>query len=797
MNIEFGQLIINHPERAKRATRIFVSKSFPERERILGKIFGIVEIETDSPDKRKYQIIDDIINNLENSFYYHEALGDNPADLDANEIDPEVILEDTLKKTNEKIINMVQGGAIYLPTEKLHFIFGVIKDENLFFTNFGQMQAFLIFGSKNNDLKIIDIIGKRDDSSRPAEPSRGPIKFFSNIISGKLNSGNSILFTTDSLLDFLSSDRLKKTISMESARSAADDFRQILLKVTPYVTFASIILKLNNEKIVIPVQEITEPQNSIQGLISTEERTKSFLIPSLKSALLKNLISTKNYIKKFSAETKQKIKENRNEKILSQKPIEKDIESAEIETDKKAFLASYKERLDHLFKKKIDNDPPTDLPAQKDNAEKLSPFFKRKTTAIRHYLVSLKTKCSNAIKNFIHRIADNIDDRIGRLYKSFSNWPKSSRILFVASIIITLIFVQSLVYLDQQKEKKSSTIFFNQTADEIKKNLDEAEAGIIYNDEDTAKKILAKTQALLAVLPQVNKQEKTAYNELNKRFLAQLQNLKKIINIEEPSQIVNFQTLAAENSDIKIKGLININNKLYAWSDDKKTVYEIDPDKKEITEVASLNQSEPNLNLGLAIDSSSIVFIKANQSLTKLDLNTKTFSALELPLVNNAEIKDLAIYNNRLYSLDPRNNQIYRYTKTPTGYSRGAAWVKERNINLSDSVSLAIDTNIYVAKSDGSILKFNSGYASNLNTDNIDPLLKQPTKIFASTDSNFLYILDPGNKRLIVTTKDGKLKNQYYSDQFDDLNDFVVIEKEKKIYLFNGTKIFGIIASHL
>ena len=56
----------------------------------------------------------------------------------------------------------------------------------------------------------------------------------------------------------------------------------------------------------------------------------------------------------------------------------------------------------------------------------------------------------------------------------------------------------------------------------------------------------------------------------------------------------------------------------------------------------------------------------------------------------------------------------------------------------------------------------------------------------------YIYILDSGNKRVVAVDKDGYIYQQYSSPLFDDLKDFVVLEKEKKIYVLNGSIIYGI-----
>ena len=44
--------------------------------------------------------------------------------------------------------------------------------------------------------------------------------------------------------------------------------------------------------------------------------------------------------------------------------------------------------------------------------------------------------------------------------------------------------------------------------------------------------------------------------------------------------------------------------------------------------------------------------------------------------------------------------------------------------------------------------------------------------------------------------KDGELIIQYYSDKFNNLNDFVIDEKEKKIYVLADNKMFVVEITH-
>jgi hypothetical protein len=347
MNTEFGQFIIHRPEKARSACRIFVSKNFPEQEKILGKLFGIIEVETDSPDKRKYQILDSIINELEKNYYYNKKIFNSSFGKIPEKVNIETSFEGALKQLNDKIIELMQGGEIYLPLKRLHLIFGVLRDNNLCFTAHGQMHAYLVFEGKQKSQKIINILDTtKEPVAKNGKAKPAAAKIFSNIISGKLNQKNSLLFSTNTLFDYLSSDRLKKTLIAQSPAEAVNTIKSILSGVSPYVTFAALVIKLLPETAPVKGAAITRPQSSIQGLLNTEDRTKEILSPSfklnfkkyfgyladagayLKSALNKTKASVRSKIEHFKADRLAK-KEAR-ALLAEELRIEKELEAQKL-----------------------------------------------------------------------------------------------------------------------------------------------------------------------------------------------------------------------------------------------------------------------------------------------------------------------------------------------------------------------------------------------------------------------------------------------------------------------------------
>jgi hypothetical protein len=105
---------------------------------------------------------------------------------------------------------------------------------------------------------------------------------------------------------------------------------------------------------------------------------------------------------------------------------------------------------------------------------------------------------------------------------------------------------------------------------------------------------------------------------------------------------------------------------------------------------------------------------------------------------------------------------------------------------------MAIDGNIYVALSSGNILKFQSGKHQDFKLNLASPLSGN-LKLYTENGFNYLYVLDRQNKTILVIKKNGAdagaLQISYTSDQFNNLKDFAVDEKNKLIFVLNGTSL--------
>jgi hypothetical protein len=158
----------------------------------------------------------------------------------------------------------------------------------------------------------------------------------------------------------------------------------------------------------------------------------------------------------------------------------------------------------------------------------------------------------------------------------------------------------------------------------------------------------------------------------------------------------------------------------------------------------------------------------------------------------------VAGYVGRLYVLDPATNQVLRYVLTNNGYDGPPTnyFEAETVTDLRDAVDIAIDGNLYILRSTGTISKYEEGSDALFTQSNLDKSISNPTSIFVTgfmDEDGYVYVADAGNQRIVQFSKTGEFVRQYLSGDpsyMNDLRGIFVDEVEKQLFLLNGKKLY-------
>ena len=153
------------------------------------------------------------------------------------------------------------------------------------------------------------------------------------------------------------------------------------------------------------------------------------------------------------------------------------------------------------------------------------------------------------------------------------------------------------------------------------------------------------------------------------------------------------------------------------------------------------------------------------------------------------EIVDVKGFTNNLYLLDSQG-EIWRYLAIEGAFGEKQKWLQQK-ADFSSAISLAIDGSLWVLTQDGQILKFLQGQKDSFILSGLNKPFFEPTAIFTDFDSQNLYVLDNGNARIVVLSKNGEYQAEYRWPQLNQAQDLAVIETEKKIFCLLGSKIYS------
>jgi hypothetical protein len=206
--------------------------------------------------------------------------------------------------------------------------------------------------------------------------------------------------------------------------------------------------------------------------------------------------------------------------------------------------------------------------------------------------------------------------------------------------------------------------------------------------------------------------------------------------------------------------------------------------------------SRNNLAFGKVFGKDQIIFIDSqNQIVLFRGDNFQTLGLIAFPYPGT-ELQSFETFKSNLYllgyDLDSKEfpKEIIKY-----GYLGNFKWEGPQTWlekTPKDTVSIAADGLLWLLNSGGSIKSYYGGQFQNEISLKIFPYLKSISKILAPSTLSNLYLLEPGQKRIIILDKNGEILKQLQNDQWTNLLDFAVAPDGKTIYLLNENSILKV-----
>lgn len=752
MDAKITQLVIQPATKGRNAVRTFTTKPAQDVSYVSGKLFGLIEINSTNSDNES--LIDFLIDEIKTN-YYDVSAGSRKSLSER--------FEAALKKTNIAFTTYLEREHINVDLEKINILIGISHGRDLHFTILGSIWSVLFYHISKDSYRIINIV----DSTQSRIVTPDPLKLFSQIVSGRIRQHDMLLVTTENVFDYFSLDRVKSIITAGAATHGLAELRVLLTKTMQKESFG--VITVQSEDIPAPAEpeaieqfdyQQAATRDSINQLIATERQTERLLTPSLKPELRK-------YVSSLSAALQN-------------------------------YASSIRSSASTLYRRQVPHKqtkfslPRPQIPRQlSDAAPRVTKMVKNATAPLRGLGIQLSNKLQEQplfTKTYIR-----IKEISGRGLHRYRALPKSSQRLFLVSVLLVFLLVNSTVWLGVNQRRTAKLEAFNSAIVDATTKRDEAESSLIYRDENMARQLLIDAKNILEQAKPASEDQQNQVALLQRDITVQLNNLQHIIDIVEPIQIANFKNVDPEAQTAPF--LVFSRGFLFTQNSGSKSIYRTNVNSRTISSITSALAS--SYSIGIPSADGELLLYGGNVKPVRLTVGQDELREITLALPEGTIIDDIAAFSGRLYILDRFNNEIYRLNRSNAGYDGATRWLRADNITLTDAVSLVVDGSVYLINQRGELLKLENGKSTDFKVGAVDPALESPTKLRSPEGSPYLYVIDPPSKRVIVFNKQGGLVQQYTSGQFTNLKDIAVDERDKKIYVLSDSVVYAIPAKHL
>ncbi|KKR48736.1 MAG: hypothetical protein UT86_C0003G0065 [Candidatus Magasanikbacteria bacterium GW2011_GWC2_40_17] len=663
---------------------------------------------------------------------------------------PLIAFENTLEWGN----NFLRENFDSQQLSTISILFGSLRNEQMQFAVGGRIGAH-IFYKENDEYKNIDLI------KNYSVENEGNV-FFPNLVSGTIHHNNFTLFATPTTFNYLTTDRLQKIITGNKLEDICPRLETLLNEIENHAAFGGILLAWpeNNETIERPSAFKLTPNESVRQLMTKQKETAQIMSPALFNSIKKYLRERKNKnsgtAKKEDTETIKKIT-----KIYTR-------------------LTGWQGKLRNLVQKI--------LTILGQTIYKFYLAFKK--TII--FLLKIEWRTPNKAKETLNlgikQTAAQIKIPFIYLVKKYLAIEIKKRILWTLCVIALIAVIINLSFNYHRQKTVQETASYMQIVTSIKEKIDEADSNLIYKNEDRAQELSKEAKELLTQLPAVTNNQRKTYSDLSndlKQIIYKMQKIQTVV----PQDELNLKALKMEKGP---EAFFKTSTGFIFLAVNSPTLYIYNSATQKTKKI--INDKLSDLIYAGVQKDNSILLVLKNNEIIQFDPDNETFSSSQIVLPNQSnQISLAATYNAKLYSLDIQNNQIFKHLPSTTGFGKGEEWLKKQTkVDFTGATSLMIDGNIYLSKNNGQIYKLENGVLQSFDLNLLDPVLSTATKIYTKNGSDNFFVLDQDKKRVIIWNKiTNKLFSQLTAAEWDDLKDFSVDEKQKKIYLLNHDKIYS------
>ncbi len=350
------------------------------------------------------------------------------------------------------------------------------------------------------------------------------------------------------------------------------------------------------------------------------------------------------------------------------------------------------------------------------------------------------------------------------------NLPKAKKFFLAAMAVFILLFIANIAVTVYSRNKAQAHKALEQKISAIQSKIDGANTAYVFKDQQKAVSLTNEAAQELQQLPKnpaITAQENKLADEVQ-----QLQNLIEHIQTANLSQLFSYNS--------KANRLILANNEIFAVDTGAEFFTPYNLDAKAAG--SGFTVAMPSIKNIAAING---LFIAEDARGKLYEISPVTQTAKQENGALTANDLGMAFYGapTRAYTMDKPAGQILSVSLSG---GRDIPYFKT-NMDLGKALDFAIGGPIYLLNSD-SVQKFVAGRAEKFQSPGVS--FSSGAKIYTAPNANFIYILDPQAKRIMVLDKQGNIIKQYELGQLKNPTDFAVDEPRQAIYILDSSNVW-------
>jgi hypothetical protein len=752
LEARIGKVLSHHQNRGGFSTALaYIPDDATEQEH--GSLYFVIDI--GSPSPLSGDIAYNLIDIVKDEFY---------ADLT---LSPSQSFERALKAANEEL------EAIYKSGEKdwvgkFNAIIAAVVGRDVYIVQRGTAEVHLVRGGHMTNLSR--------GMYTPGETYR-PEETLVNLLEGEIELADKMLFSTSELFYYISIEKLKRMIEGNSPASAAKKLAT-LLEQEEAINRTSVLVSEFNLPELIAQEEDTEPTENWIGEPTKAESRRN--LPTDTAKLDKTKTISEALEDEVVAVPAPQVS-TRNYQTDEDEPEMEEEKSRLPQIDMEAGINFAKESFGNIKKNINFGDYKGKLNIDGSKFKGVGAIAWKVVKAIGIVLSGVFGSVITLATNFV---------------RNMKRRPNGNKILLgigigLVVLIVGLSTVASASYSGRVGVRKAQ-----QSIALAEQKRDEAQAALIYQDTAKARGLLAEAFAAAQAATgnaKVKSEADVLIADLQKQ-LDSINGVKRFLDIQPVADFASLSSQLGDGKQAKIGQASILEGNIYAVDPDNNKIYRYKPASGELAILNSLVSSDKKLKLIAPFSPKEVEFYTTPPNMYALNLDNNSLAGKALDTGNWSNAENIIAYTNKLYFLDPANNQIWKYQTAPEGFTPIAPYFEvNAGIDLAGAMDFAIDGSVYVLQPNNVIKKYTGGVlATDFKLQDVPQpyaALGNVTQIYADTGTK-LYLLDSANKRVVVYNPDGTYVSQFVFESIDSATNLHVDEAGKFIYLTNGTQAY-------